>query len=207
MSNLCGATGSDLGGKGVGRLLRGKERAPRTQGFKGPFLALGSHEGRQQAPRPRRPDAGRLPGHLRLGRCGLPRRGAPCRAGAARRLASTWAGDKFAGSGRERPAAPGLRRAPRARRAPTVRGAGGAGGSAAGRARPQPRRCCVPAVSAALGRPAPPLPARVPIQLCDFLGATPQPLHSCGFSLSKLWETGGAEGMWRAHFRREMLPG
>lgn len=44
--------------------------------------------------------------HLRLGRCGVPRRGAPSRAPEASRLASTWAGKKFAKTHPERLAAP-----------------------------------------------------------------------------------------------------
>lgn len=56
----------------------------------------------------------------------MPRRGAPSRAGEASRLASTWAGEKFAERRRELPAAPGFRRPPRVRSALTVLWAGGA---------------------------------------------------------------------------------
>ena len=83
--------------------------------------------------------------HLRLRLRGVPRRGAPSRGREARHLASTWAGEKFAETRRERVAAldAGGRDGFEAR--------GGSSGltapsrSAAGRAGPHPLGCCVPA--------------------------------------------------------------
>lgn len=197
-------------GKGVGRLLPGKERAPREQGLKSPRWPLGPPVGVSK----RLGRGGRTrvayrgtyvsDGAACLGAAlhpGLGKRGAslarglgkslPGAAGSARQLRDSGARRGLA----VRPRSAGLAALAGARRGGRVRSLGDAAS---------------PPVSAALGRPARPLSVWVPIQLGGFLGSTPQPLHIRDFSLSKLWETERsreAEGMWRAHFPTEMQPG
>lgn len=105
----------------------------------------------------------------------MPRSGAPSPAPEASRLPSTWAGEKFAETHRERVAARGYggRRGFEVHRGSS--GLAAPGRRAARLARPQPLGCCVPARECeppARGTPA--LTLWVPSLLGDFLS----PLHS-----------------------------